>query len=312
MKRLHETGQEIRHAREEQGLRAAALCRKLGVDPRRQSDLELGRRQVAPKHLILVRSELAGVEPPEEPGEEKAQRGRQPRESERPFLRSLKVPAPDYDPPKDRHAGVRENDAYRRLPELTERLRSAYLARPDVQTVQEFLGAVSIGSYLEYLVLAEELGTGVPLRVAPHELGWSHYALVHPVTFQAVGDRRWPALGHRGKWGWMVSFRQPSIRTPQRLWTPDVLFYTRLRGQPPRWRIIDVDGIGHDPQWDRLRREQLALPLLSLDTETVEEEKAWSAIHAFLGTRWSDPDPDPEAHPEANPEPEPEPGPSGE
>lgn len=289
MKRLQDVGQEIRQAREGQGLPAAALCRQAGVDPRRQSELELGRRRVAERHVTLVRSALAGTEPAEPAGDERARRGRRPREAERSFLRSLRVPVADYNPRMDRSAGVRENAAFRSHPELTERLRSTYLARPDRGAVEDYLSCVSLGSQLEYLLVAEELGTGTPLRISPHELGWVHYALVDPVTFEAVGDRRWPALGHRGGWGAMVTFRQASVRTPQRLWTPDVLAYVRLRGCKPYWRFVDVNGQGHDPSWDELRREQLGLPLLALEAEDIVSGAAWTSIHEFLGTRWSDP-----------------------
>lgn len=283
MRRLQDIGFDLRQARERQGLPAAHVCRNLGLDPRRQSDLELGRRRVAPHHINLVQQALHGSASTSDPGLLAAPRGRRRREAEREFLRSLRVPSEDYDPPKDRHAGVREQAAFRNCPGLAEKLRSAYLARADLDHVLGYLECVSLGSYLEYLVVAEELGSGKPLRISPHELGWSHYALVDPTTLNAVGDRRWPALGHRGGWGWLVTFRQASIRTPQRIWTPDILAYVRLRGQPPRWRLVEVDGNGHDPRWSIPRQKQIALPLLSLDTRTIERGECWAVIREFLG-----------------------------
>ncbi len=74
------------------------------------------------------------------------------------------------------------------------------------------------------------------------------------------------------------------MRTPKRLWTVDILQYSRRRRAPARWSVVEIDGLGHRGRWDRVKEEQVALSTLRLTGDQVRSGQAWSRIASWLET----------------------------
>lgn len=281
MRQLTEIGAVVREARRRLGFHnLQELGALLGVDRRRLSAFELGLKPLDPRVLTSL-SEILAL--PELACMAATTRGPKRREVEADFLQSARVSRPCYDPPRDRDQEVRRRAAWHEAPDLMESLEEAHRKRPDFERVRQFLSSISSLSWLEYLLPAWELADpeAVPLRLAPNEVGYCHYALLDPVTFHAVGDRLWPALGLRRGDLTLIQFFNASIRTPKRLWTVDVLQYTRRLRRPALWSVVEVDGEGHRTRWDREKEEQIALRTLRLTVEEVCLGHAWQRIESL-------------------------------
>ena len=258
-----------------------SLARRIGVDPRRLSAFELGQRPLGATSLrrlaeVLCLPELACAAG--------SARGRAHREEEAPFLRLARVSRPHYDPPRDRDQEFRRQAAWREEPELMEALEHAHRLRADFARVQAFLASIASESWLEYLVPASALALpdATPLRIAPDEIGYSHYALVDPRTCQAVGDRLWPALGLRRGGLTAIQFFNAPIRTPKRSWIVDILQYSHLPRRRARWTVVEIDGEGHRSRWDRQKEEQIGLATLRLAGDEVRHGHSWPTIERWL------------------------------
>lgn len=268
-------GADIRQARRRRGLTLRQLGAPFGLDERRLSDFELGLRSL-PLEVVVTLSEFLGLP---ELTEAEFPCGRRLRTVEKPFLRRHQVPRREYDPPCDRPPSVRRNAAHAIVPQLVERLEARHAERDDHARVEAFLQAVSCRSWLEYLVPAWELALdATPLRVSPHELGYSHYALVDPLTYEAVGDRLWPALGFSRDGVDAVAFFQAGMRPRYSLWILDILLYLRARGGRPRWGMIEVDGDGHRSERDEEKELQVGLTTVRLDEYDVVGGRFWDAV----------------------------------
>lgn len=284
MRRLDDLGQIVRAARKRLGYKnQAGLAALVGVDPRRLSELELGRRPLGPEVMGRL-AECLGL--PQLRDVAKCSGCRGPRQEEASFLRTTRVSRPLYDPPRDRSQEVRRHAARLEDGGLMESLQKALRERPDAQRVAWFLESISSASWLEYLYPAWELTSpdASPLRLAPNEVGYAHYALVDPETHAAVGDRLWPCLGIRRQGLTVLQFFNATMRTPKRLWTVDILQYSRRRRAPARWSVVEIDGLGHRGRWDRVKEEQVALSTLRLTGDQVRSGQAWSRIASWLET----------------------------
>lgn len=285
MRHLAEIGPQVRAARKRLGFsRLGGLARLLGVDCRRLSAFELGQRPLGGQALTKL-AEILSL--PELATAAASARTRGRREAEAEFLQVARISRPCYDPPRDRKQEVRCRAAWTEEPELMGELERAYRRRPDYDRVQAFLASIASESWFEYLYPARELARpdATPLRIAPNEIGYSHYALADPHTFQAVGDRLWPALGLRRGGLTVVQFFNAFVRTPKRGWIVDVLQYSRQLRSPARWTVVEIDGDGHRSRWDREKEEQVALPMLRLTGEEVRLGHGWPKTERWLLSR---------------------------
>jgi transcriptional regulator with XRE-family HTH domain len=283
MRQLREIGKAVRAARLQRGFACASqLADLVGVDRRRLSELELGKRPLDRRAMARL-ADLLGIPKLSVPSA--CSNGKGSRQAEALYLRLARVSRPQYDPPRDREQDVRRVAAWREEPALMEWLNERYRERPDATRVEEFLNSISSASWLEYLYPARELvhPQAVPLRIAPNEIGYCHYALVDPETFAAVGDRLWPALGIRRHGRLLIQFFNATVRTPKRTWTVDILQYSRRRGQSARWTVIEIDGDGHRSRWDLLKEEQIGLPTLRLSSQQVRSDDVLTTIERWLG-----------------------------
>lgn len=283
MRHLAEIGTKVRAARMRLGFsRVGDLACVIGVDRRRLSAFELGRRPLCGTALRRL-SEVLAL--PELASAAASARARGRREAEAGFLRAARVSRPRYDPPRDRDQSFRRQAAWKEEPDLMEALDLAHRSRPDYEQVQAFLASIASESWVEYLYPARELALPDtrPVRIAPNEIGYSHYALVDPLTCQAVGDRLWPALGLRRGKHTIVQFFNASIRTPRRTWTVDILQYSHQSRRAARWTVVEIDGDGHRSRWDREKEEQVGLATLRLSGEEIRQGHAWPRIERWLG-----------------------------
>lgn len=175
-----------------------------------------------------------------------------------------------YFPQLERRTNIRYQAARRRFPQLVDQLTRVISLRPDYHRCAHFSALVPCDSELEALSLLYLLAQGgVPCLVRPLLLGYISRKPVDPETMEGVGHRPCLCLNL----GDNFYFFQVSLATP-RVFRVDML---RWNGE---WRVMEIDGKGHDNSHDESRAHLLAIPTTRLSTEQLV-----SQIQTFLRRR---------------------------
>lgn len=177
--------------------------------------------------------------------------------------RSAPTPLP-YFPNQDRPSFIRFHAAGQRCPQLVARLASTVSARPDFALCDFLCDRIAFDSYAEVLFVLHLLADGAePSLVAPTWLGMpTPRPIVEPDLKLPVGHRPSPCL-IKGK---DFYFFQVSFETP-RLYTVDALQWNEKRG----WTVVEIDGGGHDFQFDAVREAAIGLPVRRIPAVKVEQ-----------------------------------------
>ena len=179
----------------------------------------------------------------------------------------LELSPTPYFPPQDRPTFYRYFAAKKRQPKLVQKLTSLVEQRSDIATCAFFCERTRCDSYLEALHILYLLALGaVPCLKTPALLGHPPAALVDPRSKKEVGHRKHLclALGHQRL------FFQMGLATTQML-VVDVLSWNG------EWRVIELDGAGHDSSLDTARDQLLGIPVQRVLAYELEQE-----IRGFL------------------------------
>jgi DNA-binding XRE family transcriptional regulator len=164
-----------------------------------------------------------------------------------------------YFPPRHRPTCIRYFTALKRHRNLVLALTRIIKDRPDFDECEYFGHRTSCDSYLEALYILSLQASGAkPALIVPALLGHT------PLPIVAPDDRR--EVGHRPHLCLIcdqsVAFFQTSFPTP-RLSTVDLLVWDG------RWRVVEINGEGHDSTRDFERQDQLKLPVEFLEKKAV-------------------------------------------
>ncbi len=139
-------------------------------------------------------------------------------------------------------------------PDLVESLERRLYARKDARECRVYLREARFDSKLEYLAHLFILDAGaVPDRAAPQLMGFRTLPVVDDHDGRMTGHLRYPALTLAGA----VLLPQVTVLTrigPRRV----DLLCGETRG---RWRVLEIDGAGHDATEDEDRDKALKIPV---------------------------------------------------
>lgn len=247
----------LRQLRLAKGIKQNELARRVGIDFRRVSAFESGRRSPSQDELERLAEELgrAAAELLLHPD---GWRASSPRN--RWFDGSH-----SFHPPRER-SGEKRLSAARRLfgPWIDVWLEAC------PSDARDFLVLTPSQSAPEWTFQLRHLSHGAhPTRLAPLEANFRQHPVLDPETRECVGDCPVPALiGEVGEIRYLL-IPQVHLRTPRAAYTLDFLGGLKLRGRSLRFFNAEVDGLGHDPRFDRERERNLAMPTVRFTPEEI-------------------------------------------
>lgn len=176
-----------------------------------------------------------------------------PPPSDASLLRSVLREMPPYDPPRERENYQRLKRCLELHSEQTRRCLDELNRREDQSEIRHFLREVHTRSRLELLFTLAALTFSRPTDGAPARLHLP-WPVVHERSGRPEGGRKWPLLITADRT--TLLFNAPLL-TFDGIFTPDVL--VGPPGEP--WRVIEIDGEGHDPVENARKEKALALRL---------------------------------------------------
>lgn len=242
---------QIQHLRRRAGYRQRAAAGLAGIPAQRWNHIERGTRRPTPTERLRIQSllgPLSGFLRP--PGIVRALRseGRKVLPKTCPFL---VLP--------ERPPHTRFLSATQRHPRLVNRLMSTISKREDLADCEYLCNQLALGSSDEAVFVLHLLAAGArPMYVIPGYLPTPPCPIVDPSDRSPVAHRPFPCFWLDGG----LYFFQVSFSTP-RIYTVDVL---RWKGE---WRVIEIDGSGHDATDDVERTAALKVPVLRLSGREI-------------------------------------------
>jgi transcriptional regulator with XRE-family HTH domain len=266
-------GNRIKALRLEQGLDQRELARMAGLSSARLCEFERGARSPGSEALASIAYAL-GVDV-----ETLARNTDWLAEEQRARLRSLSSQVvrefsreSSYRPPCDRDMSTQLRKAYAKYPERVRALLDRIRTREDEVMQLRMLSTVVAGSSLEAVVHLALLVLGLLVLVAPEALGFRKHPVVNPKTREGVGDRTVPAYRVTLSGRPCILIPQVSLACRKHAWTVDFLGAIIDSRGHVTWFYIEIDGEGHDRQSDRIKEEDIDLPMIRLDERTILDD----------------------------------------
>jgi transcriptional regulator with XRE-family HTH domain len=263
-------GNRIRKLRTERGLGQLELAQRAGIHNSRLSEFERGTRVPGDAHIEALARAL-GLEVDSvvrntdwlSESQRAAVRSRSSRVA-REFSRDFA-----YRPPCDRDMSTQLRKAIARYPEVVYRLVELIRAREDGELQMRMLGTVVAGSSLEAVVHAALLVVGVLVLVAPELLGFRKHPVVNPKTREGVGSQPVPAFRITACGRPCLLIPQVALACRKTTWTVDLLGAVIDPRGRVFWFYVEIDGEGHDPRSDRIKEEDIDLPIIRLSETDI-------------------------------------------
>lgn len=233
----------LKNERRRLGLTQSQASKETGISAKRWSNLETGHRFPTPSEEWVIQKLLGRLHYQSWPVD-----GRRVLRAN--VFENLAFRQP-YWPAQERPSYFRFRSAEKHYPGLVHQLMSKVRTRQDFELCAYFCEKVACGSRLESLYLLYLLSQGAkPTLVAPASLGFLPHAVVAPDSRVYVGNREHPCLVCQGCW----FFFQVAFLTPDCI-IVDVLLWNK------GWKIIEIDGAGHDATGDAIRDLTLRIPV---------------------------------------------------
>ena len=159
--------------------------------------------------------------------------------------------------------------ARRRYPKIVDGQLPSVLSRPDWPTCQRFLDQARLDSSTELLFwLALLKADGRPCWQAPTRVGFRLRSVVDEKRKVVIGDIRQPCLELKMNSLDALFFPQLTLDARRAFYRLDALACLR-RKRRRLFLNLEIDGRGHDPEYDQVRQTQLGLRTVRLDTDDV-------------------------------------------
>lgn len=253
-------GAALRVARKLAGLTQAELGRRAGIGQSRISKFERDQRTPSALEWDRLGSclELGGVVAPE----------RGPRRLPRAIWR---VSRPALRRVGERSAAAREAAARKTFGRLVNARYERALAIHPPEDLTLFLAQACLESSHEFMFWLQLLAeSGAICWYSPLRAGFREHGVVDAASRRNISDSPLPGLDLRGPASDWLLFPQVSLQTARGCYRLDVLA-CRLIGKQRVWFNIEVDGAGHDAEFDLRRQSHLGLPTIRLTREQVGE-----------------------------------------
>lgn len=244
----------LRAKRKEKGLTMVQLARRTSLSAGRISDLEQGRRPIhKPEWRELAQVldlnpflEFSSVERPMRAGDWSAKPPNLKKSCSRDIRRKLWAAQLSY--PSE-------------VPTLIRKLGRL----DDSRLKRQFLRESRLDSSSECLFWLKllEQDTSLPKWLSPFKCGFRSLAIVDSVDGIQIGDLRFPCLDFRKGQLNALLFPQVTVQTRRGTYRLDAL--TKVRGsRRARWLDLEIDGPGHQSQFDLKRERALGLPTVRI------------------------------------------------
>lgn len=238
-----------------------ALAELTGIAQGRLSQLERGERSVCEAEIPLLRTHL-GVAL-----EAGSARAVLPAPS-----RAWRLDRPSVKLTSARSTEARKVAAFRSFGARAERAVAAMRARSDLHLCEEFLEQSGIDSGHEFLFWAELLAAGArPCSTAPATVGFRALRVAEPSTWVTVNDLSSPCLEVTIGGYPCLLFPQLTLDTRKAYFRLDATLCMR-DGRQRVWMNIEIDGAGHDGEFDAERQRLLGMPTIRLDRQALLTE----------------------------------------
>ena len=246
-------GAAIRKARKKLQLTQHDLASKVGLSQSRISRLETGRDTPDQNEWAKLAACL-NLWPAQVPPK-----------LERP------IPSQDWHKPKpailvagDRPTQVRENAARNHYGAVVDKLLRQVHSREDWRLCEDFLREAAPESGHEYFLWLRLLAAGgKPCWFSLFRAGFRASAVVESSSKIAIGDVRLACLRVDGPGISWLLYPQVTLDARKSYDRLDALASLRT-AEKQLWVDLEVDGRGHDPEWDEQRQQHLDLPTLRL------------------------------------------------
>ena len=244
----------IRQQRLKRHLSQTQLSRECGISRDRWSQLERGYRRPSVREIQIISDVLhlrSFSVPPSGLHRDILQISTSLRKSAKPFLAH-----------QDRPTNFRYLAALKRHRPLVTRLTSLARKRGDIRVCESHCQNIACGSYLEALYLLTIVVSGAsPCYLTPASFGHTPHPIVDPILRQEVGHRPHACFATTEK----AYFFQVSFATPSSICV-DLLIWDGA------WKVLEINGEGHQTHSDLLRSSILGLPVYFLDSRDVLAE----------------------------------------
>lgn len=247
------------NSRQKQLLSQRQLSEISGVDAKRISELETGRRKPGEEEIGKLAKAL---NLPRRQVQLAAGSAHNPKieVTKRKFRVLSDAPRNQDRPSRDRYRRARK--LYPRLVgELEGRLRR----RPDSNKIQVYLREATFDSALEYVAHLIMLDRGaVTGYVSPARMGLCHLPVVDPIGKTMTGHRLYPALGFEKA----LFIPQISLQTNIGVVTLDLAWGQR-EPNGTRWTDLEIDGPGHRAEGDPDRDRAVRMPVVRCSEKEI-------------------------------------------
>lgn len=265
-------GEELRYRRKLRGLTQPDLARRTGIAQARISKLELDKRLPSNAEWHSLRHHLALPQ----------------------VFRTEKIPLPFPLPcwrvSREELALVKEMPLSSRIYRAQKSFGSLFCEKLDLVNQRDdhplptrFLNQACLDSGHEAMFWLHGLSAGGrPCWYAPLKAGFRQFPILDRSAAQkVVGDVRQPCLEIVREGYGLLLFPQVTVQTRRGCYRLDVLVCI-LRGKKRCWANVEIDGGGHDGEFDREREDNLRLPTLRLTKAHLANTDMLAALEARL------------------------------
>ncbi len=261
-------GNKLKIAREFAQMTQTSLCQVTGLRLARLSQLETGRRFPTRDEWKRI-SEAVRLGP--YPGRHKLPIPQARWSSDSPLLT-----------PPERAFATRLASARRTFYDVDE-LIGTINSRDDSHACYEFLESAALESgdeALFYLKLLAEGGS--PCACSPQRAGYRLSPVIDPKTRLIIGDLRLPCLEFLQYAQEFLVFPQLSLLASGRVYRLDGLICARCSVQKV-WINLEIDGPGHNHEFDAVRTSHLKLPTLRIKRDELLEPGLLAKLTLAVG-----------------------------
>lgn len=262
-------GEQIRALRKKKGWSQDRLGQQTGLSQSRISKLESGSRYPTSQEWTVLRQHL-GIAPgapfvPKRP---------------LPYPESgWRVPPPDYHCIGDVPLSSRVYKACKSFGALADRSLLAIRKHSNRELVFRFLNEACLDSGHEAMFWLHALSAGgSPCWYAPSKAGFRQHRLVERGTQRkTVTDLRLPCLELKREGLALLLFPQVTVDTRRAYYRLDALACV-TNGKKRCWVNIEIDGAGHDGEFDLERERALNLPAVRLNRDDLACEAMFEEL----------------------------------
>lgn len=265
----HTFGSLLRATRKKHNLSQTALGAEVGLSQSRLSQFESDSRSPTPEEWQRLR-ECLNLDPNDLPAKLLL-----------PYPDPIwRVALPELSLAGERPLSTRHHAARKTYGAIVDRRLAQAKSQTDPVLVEKFLNQASTESGHEYFLWVQLLAIGgKPCWLAPVRAGFRALGIVDRHSKRAINDLRHPCLQAAGPGADWLLFPQPTLDARRTYYRLDALAVLRYGGER-HWIDLELDGQGHNPEWDDERQRLLSLPTVRLSTAEIATPDIMATLEA--------------------------------